>query len=76
MTMEWTYHITQPFTVNRHSLYPEHAPPLVGIDNMIFSPGEIDASLYRSLVKGNPNHVIRTPKNELLAAVYAARGVR
>jgi len=78
--MEWTYTIVKPFSVNRHSLYGDRPSQFsldlhLGAAELAFSPGEIDQSLYEALVKGYPDHVKRTPKNELVAAVYAARGL-
>ena len=78
--MEWTYTIVKPFTVNTRSLYDiakasSRTDLYVASSTWTFNPGEIDESLYTSLVKGYPDHVKRTPKNELVAAVYAARGL-
>jgi hypothetical protein len=77
--MEWTYTIVKPITINVRSIYDVYqhlAPDLAYIGKLEFNHGEIDKSLYDSLVKGYPDHVTRTPKNELVAAVYAARGIR
>lgn len=79
--MEWTYHITQSFTITRRHPLSEYlvctaeasALEVAGA-SLTFSPGEIDEPLYTSLVTGYPQHVRRRPKNDLVAAVYDARG--
>lgn len=87
--MEWTYEIVKPFSVRQRSLY-DTIPPDVPLPTaflarsissavmneakLCFSPGEIDEVLYNSLVKGYPDCVARRPKNDLVAAVYQARG--
>ena len=80
--MEWTYTIVTPFTINSRSLFDvTKLVPQTALDSHMnhstwtFNPGEIDEPLYSALVKGYPDHVKRTPKNELVAAVYAARGL-
>jgi len=78
--MEWTYTIVKSFSVNRHSLYGDRPSQFsldlhLGNAELTFNPGEIDEPLYSALVKGYPDYVKRTPKNALVAAVYAARGM-
>lgn len=77
--MEWTYAITKSFTIDRRSLYDPHDRTsqtrwMPGAQ-LAFNPGEIDESLYESLKDSYPECVSRRPKNDLVAAVYQARGL-
>lgn len=73
--MEWTYEITQPFSIGRSADDGPDGLTRWGVDALLaFSPGEIDETLYCSLKVTHPAHVARRPTNPLVAAVYAVRG--
>ena len=70
--MEWAYHITHSFTYQQGTpSWTQSRPPL----ELSFNPGEIDEPLYTFLAKVRPDAVTRVPKNPLVAAIYAARGL-